>query len=438
MRILFIASGFPVLSQTFVINQVVGAVTRGHDVSIYGVNHPRGDPKVHPDVAAHDLPGKTFYGPMPQAWPARLGSALRILATARGADRVRALRLLNAAAHGSRALSLRLLHDGRALFARGSYDIIHAQFGTDGLRALALRRCGVLEGRLVTSFRGHDISSFVQQHGTQVYDRLFAEGDFFFANCDFFRDRAIALGCDPARIRTLGSGIDLGRFPYRQRRRHAGGRTRLATVGRLVEKKGIEYAIEAVAAVLGRGHDVDLRIAGDGPLLDEYQLLAKRLGVESRVTLLGAMTQPEIVQLLDDCDIFLGPSVTAANGDQDAPTNVLKEAMALGLPVVATRHGGIPELVEDGVSGILTPERDSAAIAAAVESLIARPERWTEMGRAGRSAVETRYDNDRLNDALIQSYEAALHRPPQPAGARQGSLRAAAPGNAAISPSPRP
>jgi colanic acid/amylovoran biosynthesis glycosyltransferase len=135
---------------------------------------------------------------------------------------------------------------------------------------------------------------------------------------------------------------------------------------------------------------------------------------------LGAMNQPEIVHLLDDCDIFLGPSVTAADGDQDAPTNVLKEAMALGLPVVATRHGGIPELIEDGVSGILVPERDSAAIASAIERLVADPARWAEMGRAGRAAVEARYDNDRLNDALIETYEAVLHRTPHAASARPG------------------
>lgn len=416
MRILYFASGFPVLSQTFIINQVAGAVARGHDVSIYGMNNrPAADPKIHPSVAAHRLLDKTFYSLMPEAWGARLRSAAHILAAARGADRVRALLLLNVAAHGRLALSLRLLHDGGALFARGPFDIIHCQFGTHGLRALALRHSGIIKGPIVTSFRGYDISSFVQESGKRVYDRLFAEGDWFLANCDFFRDRAIALGCDPARIRTLGSGIDLRRFPHRPRVRRADGRTRLATVGRLVEKKGIGYAIEAVAALLARGHDVDFRIVGDGPLRDDYQALIKRLGVQSRVTLMGAMNQPEIVQLLNDSDIFVGPSVTAQNGDQDAPTNTLKEAMALGMPVVTTRHGGIPELVEDGVSGFLLPERDPAAIAAAVEKLIAHPERWAKMGRAGHAAVEERYDNDRLNDELIQTYEALLHRPSHPA-----------------------
>ncbi len=402
MRILFITSEFPSLSQTFVINQAAGAVARGHDVSIYAMNgRPVADSKIHPDVAAYHLLDKAFHGFMPEAWGARPGSAARILASTRGADRVRALGLLNVAAHGRTALSLRLLHEARPLFGRGPFDIIHCQFGPLALRALALRRSGIIGGRLVTSFRGYDISRFVRQWGEHVYDRLFAEGDWFLANCDFFRDRAIALGCDPARIRTLGSGIDLRCFPYRPRVRRADGRTRLVSVGRLVEKKGFAHAIEAVACLLARGHDVDFRIVGDGPLRDQHQRLIERLGVERRVTLLGAMNQPEIVRVLDDADIFVGPSVTARDGDQDAPTNTLKEAMALGMPVVTTRHGGIPELVEDGVSGFLLPERDVAAIANAGETLIAQPERWAEMGRAGRATVEARYDNDRLNDELI-------------------------------------
>jgi colanic acid/amylovoran biosynthesis glycosyltransferase len=432
MRILFIVGSFPALSQTFVINQVAGAVARGHDVSIYGMSAQSAElAKTHPDVTTYDLLSKTFYGSeVPKAWGARLRSAAHILATSGGSDRLRALGLLNVAAHGRVALSLRLLHLAQPFLGRGRFDIIHCQFGTYAGRALALRRSGIIEGRLVTSFRGYDISSFVQDRGEHVYDRLFAEGDWFLANCDFFRGRAIALGCDPARIRTLGSGIDLRCFPYRPRIPRADGRTRLASVGRLVEKKGIDYAIGAVAALLGRGHNVDFRIAGDGPLRDEYQGLIKRLGVESRVMLLGAMDQPEIVRLLEDSDIFVGPSVTARNGDQDAPTNTLKEAMALGMPVVTTRHGGIPELVEDGVSGFLLPERDIAAIAAAVEQLIAHPERWAEMGRAGRDTVEARYDNDRLNDELIRMYEALLPRPSQPAigslglAARSGSLEA--------------
>jgi colanic acid/amylovoran biosynthesis glycosyltransferase len=108
---------------------------------------------------------------------------------------------------------------------------------------------------------------------------------------------------------------------------------------------------------------------------------------------------------LDRADVLVAASVTAADGDEEGIPNVLKEAMASGLPVVATRHAGIPELVEDGVSGWLVPERDEAALAAALERLASEPGRWPAMGRAGRARVEREYDIDRLNDRLAALLE---------------------------------
>ncbi|MEN9223394.1 MAG: glycosyltransferase, partial [Thermostichus sp. BF3_bins_97] len=104
----------------------------------------------------------------------------------------------------------------------------------------------------------------------------------------------------------------------------------------------------------------------------------------------------------------LAPSVTASDGNQDAPVNVLKEAMAMGLPVISTWHGGIPELVQEGVSGFLVPERDPQALAERLSYLIQHPQRWSEMGRAGRSFVERVFDLETLNDELVRQYQRIL------------------------------
>lgn len=106
--------------------------------------------------------------------------------------------------------------------------------------------------------------------------------------------------------------------------------------------------------------------------------------------------------------MLVAASVTAADGDEEGIPNVLKEAMAMGLPVVATRHAGIPELVEDGVSGWLVPERDEAALADALARLAAEPERWPAMGRAGRDKVEREYDIHRLNHRLAALLETLI------------------------------
>jgi colanic acid/amylovoran biosynthesis glycosyltransferase len=159
--------------------------------------------------------------------------------------------------------------------------------------------------------------------------------------------------------------------------------------------------------------DVEYRVLGDGPLRERLTGLAEQLGVADRVTLHGRHGQEKVRGALEESDVLVAASVTAADGDEEGIPNVLKEAMALGLPVVGTRHAGIPELIEDGVSGFLVPERDAAALAAALQRLTREPGRWAAMGRAGRAKIEMEYDIDRLNDRLAGLLE-NLIRPEAP------------------------
>ncbi len=289
-----------------------------------------------------------------------------------------------------------------------TYDIIHCQFGTLGLIGLLFRELGILEGKIITTFRGHDVSRFLRITSDRVYDQLFAKGDFFLANCEFFRRRAIELGCDEQKILVHGSGIDCSKFVFTPRYLPPDGRVRIATTGRLVEKKGIEYGIRAIAKLAPVYQNIEYTIIGDGYLKQHLQQLIQELNVSHIVKLVGWKQQQEIVEILKNSHIFVAPSVTAADGDQDAPVNTLKEAMLMGLPVVGTYHGGIPELVEDGISGFLVPERDANAIAEKIHYLIEHPERWVEMGKAGCARVEEKYDRNKLNDELVSIYQQLL------------------------------
>jgi colanic acid/amylovoran biosynthesis glycosyltransferase len=132
------------------------------------------------------------------------------------------------------------------------------------------------------------------------------------------------------------------------------------------------------------------------------------LGADGSIHLLGWRHEAEIIQILDRCHLFIAPSVTAADGNQDAPINVLKEAMAMGLPVISTHHGGIPELVEEGVSGFLVPERDAEALGAQLHYLLQHPDHWPQMGQAGRAFVERHFDLEHLNDLLVARYQQVL------------------------------
>ena len=205
------------------------------------------------------------------------------------------------------------------------------------------------------------------------------------------------------------TGIDLTRWPRQDRNIRGAGPLRLLTVGRLVEKKGIGYVLEAVRRLQDAGLVVEYELAGEGPLRQRLEADARRLGVEQRVRFLGWRSQEQVREALDRADLLVAASVTAGNADEEGIPNVLKEAMAVGVPVVSTRHGGIPELVEHGVSGILVPERDPEALAAQLAELAAHPERRGELAAAGRALVERDYDIERLNDRLVTLFAGLSH-----------------------------
>lgn len=408
MRIAFFVTYFPILSETFVLNQITGLIDRGHDVDIYA-NQPGDLDKVHPDVERYHLRDRTYYIPQfPENILWRLLKGLGLLLTHFSKAPGVFLRSLNIFKYGKEAASLWLLYLTIPLLEKEPYDIIHCQFGTDGLKGMWLRDIGAINGKLITTFRGFDISWYIQEYGDRFYEKLFKSGDFFFSNCEFFKRRVVQLGCDENKIIVHGSGIDCSRFVFTPRYPSPDGMIRIATTGRLVEKKGIEYAIRAVAKLAKIYPNIEYNIVGDGPLRENLEQLIQELDVSDIVKLVGQKQQQELIEILNQSHIFTAPSVTSKEGNQDAPVNVLKEAMAMGLPVVSTYHGGIPELVEDGISGFLVPERDADALAQKLGYLIEHPEIWPDMGRAGRAYVEKHYDINQLNDRLVGIYRQLL------------------------------
>ena len=172
--------------------------------------------------------------------------------------------------------------------------------------------------------------------------------------------------------------------------------------------------MRAVRLLLDRGVRAEYRVFGDGPLRERLTALAGELGLGDRVVFEGRQGQEAVREGLDRADVLVAASVTAADGDEEGIPNVLKEAMASGMPVVGTRHAGIPELVDDGISGWLVPERDEAQLAEALVRLAAEPERWPAMGRAGRAKVEREYDIHRLNDRFAALLETLIRSEARP------------------------
>ena len=400
MRVAFLTALFPVLSDIPFLNQIVGLLERGHQVDVYADGPQPGGP-FHPDVERFGLQSLTRY---PLRWPAgrvdRWRAAAGVVLAHRGPARRTLLRTLDPTLFWHRAWTLDQLRRTARFLPTRPYDICYCAFGMDAPHALRLRRLGVLGGELVVAFRGADTTKYVARRGPRVYARTFRQARLLLPVCDFLARRLVELGAPAERVVVHRTGIDLRRWPYREHAPVRDGGLRLVTVGRLVEKKGIEHVLRAVRTLLDRGVDVEYRILGDGPRREGLTALAAELGLTDRVTLHGRHGQETVRAGLEGSDVLVAASVTAADGDEEGIPNVLKEAMALGLPVVGTRHAGIPELIEDGVSGFLVPERDDAALAGALEQLAREPARWAAMGRAGRARIERDYDIGQLNDRL--------------------------------------
>src|SRR5205085_2613141 len=188
------------------------------------------------------------------------------------------------------------------------------------------------------------------------------------------------------------TGIPLEEFPFRDRAAPQNGEWRFVQAGRLIEKKGLPVTLRAFSTFLKQHPNATLAIAGEGPLLPELQNLARELNIEERVSFSGFVAQDELREIYHCSHIFLHPSQTGRDGNQEGVPNSMLEAMATGLPVFATEHGGIPEAIENGASGVLVPERNHEELACALLTAVQDPTSLSKNARNGVEVVRKDFD----------------------------------------------
>jgi colanic acid/amylovoran biosynthesis glycosyltransferase len=221
---------------------------------------------------------------------------------------------------------------------------------------------------------------------------------------DSLRQAVIDLGCAPEKIEIQRAGIPLADFPSRERSIPGDGQWRLLQAGRLIEKKGLKTTLRAFARFRKEFPGARLSIAGEGPQLEELQSLARELQIDGAVDFAGFVSQEELRELLYSSHIFLHPSETGRDGNQEGVPNSMLEAMASGLPVFATRHGGIPEAIENKVSGILVNEHDDCALGDALIDCAKDSARLVAMGRAASESVAKNFNQTEQTRRLEEIY----------------------------------
>lgn len=376
LRIAVLAGCFPKLSETFVLQQICCLLALGHDVRILSFDRPR-ETVFHPEVERLQLLERTTYVDGPKHVKTRA-------------------RALWAKLSGAPA---------------PSFDAIVCHFGPMGEYGRRLREMGLIDGKLAVIFHAYDLTTWFNGHSRRFYDKLFEQAELLLPISEHWQKLLVGMGAPPGKLRVRHMGVDCASLHYRARALTAGEPLRLLSVARLIEKKGISYALAALQLAQQQlPVPFEYHIVGDGPLRAQLEGEVDALGLRDRVRFHGSLDSARVQALMQSMHGFLAPSVTAANGDMEGIPVALMEAMAQGVPVISTKHSGIPELVRDGDTGRCVPERDAAALAAALVEWAQAPGGWSEMTRRARDLVQAEFDMPTLARQLADDLQQVERR----------------------------
>ncbi|MEX0685950.1 MAG: glycosyltransferase [Balneolales bacterium] len=283
-------------------------------------------------------------------------------------------------------------------------DVIHGHFGLDSYRLLGA--ASQMKVPLIVHFYGHDVIRLPKEFGWKArYKRLRKRANFFITVSDDMKRNIIEMGFPEARIETVKLGLDMNMIQFKHR---TSSKTNLMMIGRMVEKKGFKYAIEAVSLIKQSNVPVHLDIYGDGPLKNSLYKLCKKLDVVNEVTFNGNTENEQILKELYQHDVLLAPSVQAADGDREGMPHAIVEGLASGIPMIGSTHAGIPELILHEKTGLLTQEKNSEAIARAVIRLQNDSGLVSHISKKGREKVEKEHCINKITRQTEKIYHRVI------------------------------
>jgi len=400
LKLAYIVSLFPKISETFILREMEALRARGVEITVLSLKN-RKEEIAHPE--AEVFSGATIYAGSPLAafgalagWlvrePAAVAAVVARVVGSHAAHPVllaKSLPALLTAAWAARRL--------RAL----GVDRVHAHWATyPALAAWAIRR-----------LTGIPYSITAHAHDIFLANPLLSEkidGSDFTVTISEYNRKVIGSLCGGGiarKLHVVHCGIPLGLFP--QREAEPGPPARVVSVGRMVDYKGFGTLLRAVARLRGEGRDLSCDIVGDGPLRGEIEAEVERRGLRGCVRLLGSLTQGEVRAALAGATACVLASERGHDGQMDGIPVVLMEAMALGVPSVATRISGIPEILEDGRTGLLAEPGDPASLAAALARVLDDPGLARRIASEGRRKVEAEFDIERSAESLLKLMGAA-------------------------------
>ena len=406
-NVTYIVKAWPRLSETFVLNEIISLEQRGLRVRIFSVREPDAGPS-HSKVSQVRAEVTCLaFGPH---WKQAVRANLRTLCRRPG----RYLRVL------LQAITMMVIRHHRFappwhffeagyladILSRSPTDHLHAHFAsTPTLVALYVHRlCGI-----PYTFTAHAKDIYVSDPDTF---RVKLEEAQAVVTCTQynrgFLSKRYGPSCD-GKVHAIYHGLDVSQFNFQLSRKVDSGEPMILSVARLVEKKGLGDLIAVADILRRRGRVFHVEIIGSGPQREALKAQAKRLRLTDRVRLPGAQAHDVVCLAYQQASVFVLPSVIASDGDRDGIPNVLLEAMASGVPVVSTTVSGIPELIESGHDGLLVPPNDPAALAEAIDKLLASQELCESLARAARAKIESSFSLDASAERLLAIFGEPEH-----------------------------
>lgn len=307
-------------------------------------------------------------------------------------------------------LSRSELENLRRVLAEKQAQLLHIYFGHIAVHLLPLMTAW--DRPTVVSFHGADVLVDLEKPAYLAATRRMLEAaKLVLVRSESLGRALIEIGCPAEKLRVHRTGIPTAEIPFQQRDWPREGAWRFVQACRLIEKKGLLTSLRAFAKIASAYPASTFTIAGEGPLRASLEAQANSFGLGDRVRFTGFLAQDKLRALFAESHIFLHPSERGADGNQEGVPNSMLEAMASGLPVFATAHGGIPEAIVDGESGHLVAEGDAGALANKLADALRDPRPLDRIARAGADSVARNFERGAQTRQLEDYYFEAMRMP---------------------------
>ena len=297
-----------------------------------------------------------------------------------------------------------------SILEKADAQLLHIYFGHIAVHLLPLIRAWGKPS--VVSFHGADVMVDLEKPAYREATKQMLEAvRLVLVRSESLGRALVAVGCPPGKIRVQRTGIPVDEISFCERVWPADGAWKFVQACRLIEKKGLRTSLLAFAKFAAAHPRSTFTIAGEGPLRAELENQARELGLAGKISFAGFVSQNELRELFQRSHIFLHPSERGADGNQEGVPNSMLEAMASGLPVFATEHGGIPEAIKNGESGILVREGNGEALARALLNAVENPRALTTIARNGAASVREKFEQGAQTRKLEDYYFEAMDSP---------------------------